>query len=111
MLVYEKIVDGVKHLYGTFGNVPSDDDTQLSYKDEAGKEISDVTTFKLFYGTPKLMKASLTILPTDDDTVVNVFLGDTILIGTVDEVDDTDDGADDDGTDDGTDDKEDEEGE
>lgn len=103
MLVYEKIVDGVKHLYGTLGNVPSDNDTQLSYKDEAGKEISDVLTFKLFYGTPKLMKASLTILPTADDTVVNVFLGDTILIGTVDEVDDTDD----DGTDDGTDDKED----
>ena len=85
MLVYEKTVDGVRHLFGTLNNVPSDDDIQLSYKDENGDEISDVKTFKLFYGTPQLMKASLEILPTDDDTVVNVFLGDTILIGTVEE--------------------------
>jgi hypothetical protein len=81
MLVYEKIVDGEKHLFGTLGNIPAEDDMRLTYKNDAGEEITTIKDFKLFYGTPKLMKASLEILPTESDTAVNVFLGETCLIG------------------------------
>ena len=81
MLIYEKTVDGVRHLFGTLGNIPSDDDPQLTYKDANGKEIDNIAEFKLFYGTDKLMKASLQTLPTEEDIDVNVFIGDVVVIG------------------------------
>lgn len=81
MLIYEKTIDGVRHLYGTLDNIPSDDDPQLVYKDATGKEIDNIAKFKLFYGTDKLMKASLQTLPTADDTDVNVYIGDVLIIG------------------------------
>ena len=40
MLIYEKKVDNIRHIYGTFGNVPSSEDTQLSYTDAQGEPIS-----------------------------------------------------------------------
>lgn len=84
MLIYEKTVEGVRHLFGTLGNIPSNDDPQLMYKDASGKEIDNIKDFKLFYGTNKEMKGSLQFLPTDSDTVINVFIGDTMVIGSGD---------------------------
>lgn len=81
MLIYEKKVDGVRHLFGTLGNIPADIDPQLIYKDAEGNEITNIADFKLFYGTNKIMKASVQVMPTEDDTAVNVFIGDTAVIG------------------------------
>lgn len=81
MLIYEKKVDGVRHLFGTLSNVPADTDPQIIYKDADGNEITNITDFKLFYGTYRMMKASAQIIPTADDTAVNVYIGDTVVIG------------------------------
>ena len=46
MLVYEKKVQEdeklVRHLFGTMGNIPSEDDAQLLYKEKDGDEITPV---------------------------------------------------------------------
>ena len=81
MLIYEKKVEGVNHLFGTMGNVPSDSDVQLSYKDVDGNEIDNIKDFKLYYGTKVEMMASLANIPTEDDIAVNVFVGDDAIIG------------------------------
>lgn len=39
MLVYEKTAEGERHLFGTLGNIPTDEDLRLSYTDETGVEI------------------------------------------------------------------------
>ncbi len=39
MLVYEKKVEGGRHLYGTLSSIPSDSDQRLIYKDENGDTI------------------------------------------------------------------------
>ena len=39
MLVYEKKVEGERHLYGTLSSIPSDSDQRLIYKDENGDTI------------------------------------------------------------------------
>lgn len=43
MLIYEKKVEGVRHLFGTLGNVPSESDKQLTYTDEDGDVVTDLT--------------------------------------------------------------------
>ena len=48
MLVYEKKVDDVRHLFGTLGVVPTDSDQQLVYKDTDGNEILDISLSDLF---------------------------------------------------------------
>ena len=40
MLIYEKKVDGNRHLFGTVGNIPSDSDNQLVYQDADGDTVS-----------------------------------------------------------------------
>lgn len=40
MLIYEKIVLGVKHLFGTTANIPSDSDNQLVYQNNQGNSVS-----------------------------------------------------------------------
>ena len=82
MLIYEKKVDGVNHLFGTEANIPADDDTQLTYKDENGDAISDISDYKFFYEKNKVMFGSEATnqLPTDEDTQVNVWLGDEMII-------------------------------
>ena len=48
MLVYEKLKDGARHLFGTWGNIPQDTDEQLMYTDSEGTEVhptlSDIFT-------------------------------------------------------------------
>lgn len=47
MLIYEKKVEEnselVRHLFGTTGHVPSDSDLQLTYTDEDGDVVTDLT--------------------------------------------------------------------
>ena len=49
MLIYEKFVQGVRHLFGTINNVPSDSDNQLVYKDADGDTVSDISLNNKFF--------------------------------------------------------------
>ena len=76
MLVYEKKVDGERHLYGKVeGTIPAVDDTQLTYKDAQGQqlELVDKDTYK-DDGKGGIYRVS-------DNAAVNVFIGDTQIIG------------------------------
>ena len=76
MLVYEKKVDGERHLFGkVVGTVPGEDDVQLTYKDTDGTTI-----------TPELSDTYLNdghggIVRKSDGEAINVFIGETQIIG------------------------------
>lgn len=78
MLVYEKRINDEKHLYGTMQNVPSESDVELTYKDEEGTEIIPVSgdnyLDKSFGRIQRIRRIS-------DNKMVNVFIGDTQIIG------------------------------
>lgn len=48
MLVYEKGTGENRHIYGTEANIPAVDDVQLTYRDEDGNEISDLTLNEVY---------------------------------------------------------------
>ena len=76
MLVYEKKVDNTRHLYGKVeGTVPAVDDTQLTYKDAEGNTltIQEKDTYK--------DDGKGGIFRTSDNKAVNVFIGETQIIG------------------------------
>lgn len=76
MLVYEKKVEGARHLYGKVeGTIPAAGDTQLTYKDAEGQELTLVEkdTYK-DDGKGGIYRVS-------DNAAVNVFIGDTQIIG------------------------------
>ena len=80
MLVYEKKVEGERHLFGTMANIPSNDDVQLTYKDENGATASPTLEDKFFddgHGGIKMVHD-------DDGTAIeselNVFIGDVNII-------------------------------
>lgn len=76
MLVYEKKVDGTRHLFGKVeGTIPAGDDTQLTYKDAEGNTltVSESDTY-LNDGKGGIIRKS-------DNKAVNVFIGDTQIIG------------------------------
>ena len=83
MLIYEKFVDGVRHLFGTLENAPSEDDIQLTYKNADGEVVTDLSAFKFFYGTKEVLFAgeSDRQLVTDEDTQISVWLGDEAILG------------------------------
>ena len=83
MLIYEKKVDGVTHLFGTFGNVPADTDVQLTYKGADGQLIADIRALKFFYqrGIALLGGKSVRQIPAEDDIKVNVYLGEELIVG------------------------------
>lgn len=83
MLIYEKKVDGVTHLFGTFSNVPSNTDVQLTYKGADGQLIADIRALKFFYrrGIALLGGKSVRQIPAEDDIKVNVYLGEELIIG------------------------------
>lgn len=84
MLVYEKKVDGARHLYGKVeGTIPAADDVQLTYKDAEGQELELVEkdTYK-DNGKGGIYRVS-------DNAAVNVFIGDTQIIGEKIEVEPT----------------------
>lgn len=76
MLVYEKKSDGARHLYGNAsGTQPTADDVQLTYKDAEGSNltVSESDTY-LNDGKGGIVRKS-------DNKAVNVFIGDTQIIG------------------------------
>ena len=83
MLIYETKVEGQRHLFGTNASVPSNSDEQLTYKDADNHEISDISIYKFFYENGKKMFANTSVrqLPSSDDELVNVWLGDELVIG------------------------------
>lgn len=76
MLVYEKKVDGERHLFGTVdGTAPGESDVKLTYKDTDGTTI-----------TPELSDTYLNdghggIIRKSDGEAINVFIGETQIIG------------------------------
>lgn len=80
MLVYEKKVEGERHLFGTMGNVPSDDDVQLTYKDAEGSTaeptLQDTFLDDGHGGIVMVHDESGTITESE----LNVFIGDTQII-------------------------------
>lgn len=83
MLIYTKIVDGQRHLFGTLNNLPSDDDVQLTYKNAEGEEVADISVFKFFYGTKNALFAgeSDRQVTSDEDTKISVWIGDEAVLG------------------------------
>lgn len=79
MLVYEKKVDDERHLLGTLGQIPSEDDVELTYKDLDGDEISPIK------GDIYRDNKSGGMYRESDGKTVNVFIGDTCIIGKVEE--------------------------
>ena len=74
MLVYEKKVEGGRHLYGTLSSIPSDSDQRLIYKDENGDTIQPTLSdgFK--------DDGHGGIKDIEQDCKVNVFIGETCVI-------------------------------
>ncbi len=73
MLVYEKKVDNVRHLFGTMGTVPSDQDEQLSYVDNNDNPVSVSLSGSYFDDGKGGIK-------TAEGTSINVMLGDIVII-------------------------------
>lgn len=76
MLVYEKKVDETRHLFGnTTSTVPTADDVQLTYKDAEGSTltVTEADTY-LDDGHGGIIRKS-------DNKAINVFIGDTQIIG------------------------------
>ncbi len=76
MLVYEKKVEGERHLFGTVeGTVPSENDVQLTYKDTDGTVIEpELSDTYLDDGHGGIIRKS-------DGEAINVFIGETQIIG------------------------------
>lgn len=76
MLVYEKKVEDTRHLFGKVeGTIPAASDVQLTYKDAGGNTltVSESDTY-LNDGKGGIIRKS-------DNKAVNVFIGDTQIIG------------------------------
>ena len=76
MLVYEKKVDSVRHLFGNAtGTIPTSDDVQLTYKDDEGNTLTlSESDIYLDNGHGGIIRKS-------DGKSVNVFIGDVEIIG------------------------------
>lgn len=78
MLIYEKKVEEnnelVRHLFGTEGNIPSEDDVQLTYADTDGDPIDDLTV------TTPLFDDGHGGIKTADGETVSVWIGTTNII-------------------------------
>ena len=97
MLIYEKYVeeeiDGetvkVRHLFGTMGNLPANDDAQLTYKDNDGDTITVEPTDMYVDGGSKEGIQYINRLYTEDEEAkeerLNVFIGDKCVVGKVEE--------------------------
>lgn len=81
MIIYEKIVEGVKHLFGTKQNIPSNSDLQLTYKDNDGDVITP--TLSDTYVDGGSTAGTQYIARKSDGKLVNVFIGDECVIGKV----------------------------
>lgn len=81
MIIYEKVVNGERHLFGNYsGNVPTSNDPQLVYKDHDGDVITPVAN-DTYSDNSKNGKQG--IKRASDGKDVNVFIGDHCVIGEV----------------------------
>jgi len=80
MLVYEKKVNGEQKLFGTMGNIPAENDVQLTYKDETGAVITPIAKDTYRDNSKEGVQG---IIRESDKKAVNVFIGDKCIIGKV----------------------------
>ena len=92
MLIYEKWVepkdeketDPERELFGAENNIPSDDDTEVTYKDGEGQEVEDIDTYKYFYEKGGKLFASMSTqqVPNEaEDIEVSAWVGETCIAG------------------------------
>lgn len=80
MLVYEKKVEDTRHLFGTMGNIPSNDDTQLTYEDNNGSSVSPTLQDQYLDDGHGGIKMVHDEDGTITETALNVFIGDVNII-------------------------------
>lgn len=73
MLVYEKKVDDKRHLFGTMGTIPSNEDSQLSYVDNNDDPVEVSLSNSYFDDGHGGIKNA-------EGTQINVMLGDVVII-------------------------------
>lgn len=84
MLIYEKLVEAVRKLYASTTNIPSEEDTELTYKRSDGTEIELSRTALYYEKNKKLYMAKEgSKIPTDEDVEIGVFVGDKQIIGSI----------------------------
>lgn len=90
-MIYTKIEDGKRHLYITAEgtDVPGADDVELTYKNELEEEVN-VDDYKFFYNagfdTQQIKACTQRDTITPEDIDLNVYDGDTLIIGTIHKV-------------------------
>jgi len=86
-MIYTKLEEGKRHLYITAEgtDVPSADDIELTYKDEAGTEIEDIDDYKFFYNVgfkyQQIRGSKERDTITEEDENIYVYAGDELIIG------------------------------
>ena len=94
MLIYEKLVEAVRKLYASRTNIPSEEDTKLTYKRSDGTEIELSRTALYYEKNKKLYMAKEgSKIPTDEDVEIGVFVGDEQIIGSIEVSESTDEEA------------------
>lgn len=73
MLIYEKKVEGERHLFGTMGTIPSNEDSQLSYVDNNDDPVEVSLSNSYFDDGHGGIKDA-------EGTQINVMLGDVVII-------------------------------
>ena len=98
MLIYEKLVvekEPQRKLFGTENNIPSDEDTEVTYKDADGEAIEDVSDYKYFYEKGKKIFASVNTNQVPDeanDIEVSAWVGEECIAGEAPEEEEKDNG-------------------
>lgn len=78
-IIYEKIVEGERHLFAGKGNVPSTEDVEIKYDSLTEEQVK---AFKLIYEAGEGFKGSTKCIPTEDDAVFALTDGtSTVLAG------------------------------
>ena len=106
MLIYEKWVepkdenetDLERELFGAENNIPSDEDTEVTYKDADGEAIEDVSDYKYFYEKGKKIFASVNtnqVPDEENDIEVSAWVGDECIAGEAPEEEDDEEEKDD----------------
>ena len=101
MLIYEKLVveeEPQRKLFGAENNIPSDEDTEVTYKDADGEAIEDVSDYKYFYEKGKKIFASVNtnqVPDEENDIEVSAWVGDECIAGEAPEEEDDEEEKDD----------------
>lgn len=82
MLIYEKISDEVRHLFGTVANIPADSDNQLVYQDADGDSVTPSLSYQYFddgHGGIKMVDSE----GTETFLAVNIKKADNSLVNVI----------------------------